>query len=150
MPRGRSLYGSLPEQLEDPSSFARQLQAILAVRERYGIATSRQMDVPDVSHKSMLVLVHQLAEPDMVQLTVLNFSAEPISGTVRSEFLSPGSLVKNLFSDEELAIVDDLSSFHVEMGPHEGWRCWSRVRPWSFDFLDGRPPRPGRRPGDPA
>jgi trehalose synthase len=120
IPRGRSLYGSLPEQLGDPSSFARQLQAILAVRQRYGIATSRQVDVPNVSHKSMLVLVHQLAEPDMVQLTVLNFSAEPISGTVRSEFLVPGSLVKNCFSDEELATVDDLSSFHVEMGPHEG------------------------------
>ena len=126
IPRGRSLYGSLPEQLEDPSSFARQLQAILAVRKRYGIATSRQVDVPDVSHKSMLVLVHQLAEPDMLQLTVLNFSAEPISGTVRSEFLSPGSLVKNLFSDEELAIVDDLSSFHVEMGPHEGLALMAR------------------------
>ena len=120
IPRGRSLYGSLPEQLEDPSSFARQLQAILAVRQRYGIATSRQVDVPDVSHKSMLVLVHQPADPAMLQLTVMNFSAEPISGTVRSEFLSPGSLVKNLFSDEQVAIVDDLSSFHVEMGPHEG------------------------------
>ena len=30
MPRGRSLYGSVPEQLEDETSFVRQLQAILA------------------------------------------------------------------------------------------------------------------------
>src|SRR6201991_1970899 len=35
MPRGTSLYGPLPEQLDDEASFARQLQAILAVRERY-------------------------------------------------------------------------------------------------------------------
>jgi trehalose synthase len=120
MPRGRSLYGTLPEQLEDPSSFARQLQAILAVRQRYGVATSRQVDVPDVSHKSMLVLVHQLVEPDMVQLTVLNFADEPISGTVRSEHLVPGSVVRNMFSRDEVATVDDLASFHVEMSAPEG------------------------------
>ena len=120
IPRGRSLYGSLPEQLEDPDSFARQLQAILALRQEYGIATSRQVDVPDVSHKSLLVMVHELAEPDTLQLTVLNFSAEPISGTVRSEFLKPGSTVRDLFADQEVATVDDLSSFQIEMGPYGG------------------------------
>ena len=39
MPRGTASYGSLPEQLADPSSFARRLREILAVRKRYGIAT---------------------------------------------------------------------------------------------------------------
>ena len=116
----RSLYGSLPEQLEDETSFARQLQAILAVRKRYGIATSRQVDVPDVSHKGMLVLVHQLADPEQLQLTVLNFADEPIAGTVRSEHLVPGSAVTDMFYDTAVATVDDLSSFHVELGPHEG------------------------------
>ena len=49
MPRGRSLYGPIPEQLTDDTSFVRQLQAILRVRSHYGIATSRQVDIPDVS-----------------------------------------------------------------------------------------------------
>ena len=40
MPRGISLYGSLPAQLADESSFACRLRDILAVRKRYGIATS--------------------------------------------------------------------------------------------------------------
>ncbi len=47
MPRGRSLYGSIPEQLADETSFLRQLQAILKVRSHYGIATSTQIDIPD-------------------------------------------------------------------------------------------------------
>ena len=47
MPCGRSLYGSIPEQLADDTSFTRQLQAILRVRSHYGIATSQQIDIPD-------------------------------------------------------------------------------------------------------
>jgi len=47
MPRGRGLYGSIPDRLADDASFARQLQAILRVRSHYGIATSRQIDIPD-------------------------------------------------------------------------------------------------------
>ena len=62
MPRGRSLYGSIPDQLTDDASFLRQLQAILRVRAHYGIATSRQVDIPKVSQRGMLVLVHQLAD----------------------------------------------------------------------------------------
>ena len=62
MPRARSLYGPLPEQLEDPDSFARRLQRILAVREENGIATGALLDVPDVSHRGLLVMVNRLAE----------------------------------------------------------------------------------------
>ena len=120
MPRGTSLYGSLPEQLDDETSFARQLQAILAVRDRYGIAVSRQIDVPDVAHRGMLVLVHQLADPDQLALTVLNFANEAVSGTVRSEHLVPGSEVLDMFADDPIATVDDLSSLHVELHPHGG------------------------------
>ncbi|MCF9012901.1 maltose alpha-D-glucosyltransferase, partial [Pseudomonas carnis] len=50
MPRSKSLYGSLNSQLQDPESFASQLQKILAVRRAYDIAASRQILVPDVEH----------------------------------------------------------------------------------------------------
>ena len=43
MPRGCSLYGSLPDQLRDPSSFASRLRHILTVRTRYRIATGVQL-----------------------------------------------------------------------------------------------------------
>ena len=63
MPRGRDLYGTIPDQMADETSFLRQLQAILRVRSHYGIATSRQIDIPEVSHRGMLVMVHQARRP---------------------------------------------------------------------------------------
>jgi len=123
MPRGRSLYGPLPEQLEDERSFLRQLQAILAVRSRYAIAVARQIDVPDVSHRGMLVLVHELDPKDGTanqHVTVLNFAAEPVNGTIRSEHLVPGSRVLDMFTDKEVGVVDDLCAFTVELEPHQG------------------------------
>ena len=119
MPRGRSLYGSIPEQLADETSFLRQLQAILKVRSHYGIATSRQVDVPEVSQKGMLVMVHEL-EDGQHQLTILNFANEDIAGSVRSEHLPPGSHVMDMFTGKTVGTVDDLHSFAVEMPRHHG------------------------------
>ncbi|WP_197379211.1 maltose alpha-D-glucosyltransferase [Mycolicibacterium mengxianglii] len=120
MPRGRSLYGPIPEQLADETSFLRQLQAILRVRSHYGIATSRQVDIPEVSHRGMLVLVHELADEGRYQLTVLNFANEEVAGTVRSEKLPPGGSVSDMFTGKPIATVDDLFSFGVEMPAHHG------------------------------
>jgi trehalose synthase len=125
MPRGRSLYGTLPEQLADETSFARQLQAILAVRSRYAIATSEQIDVPDVSHRGMLVMVHRLAGSDTLQpgalhVSVLNFANEHVSATVRSEHLVPGAVVSDMFTDREVGVVDDLLGFTIDLEPHQG------------------------------
>jgi trehalose synthase len=118
MPRGVSLYGSLPDQLQDSASFVRRLAEILAVRKRYGIATSIQLDVPHVSNKAMLVMVHQLTDAE--QVTVLNFSAHAISGSVSSEALVPGSVLVDMFTDEEVGEVDDLHTFAISVAPHEG------------------------------
>ncbi|WP_395308787.1 maltose alpha-D-glucosyltransferase [Mycobacterium sp. AMU20-3851] len=120
MPRGRSLYGSIPEQMADETSFLRQLQAILAVRTHFGIATSTQVDIPEVSHRAMLVMVHQLADPHQLQLTVLNFANTEIAGTVRSEFLPPDAVVSDMFSGKVIAHVDDLHSFPAELPAHHG------------------------------
>jgi len=120
MPRGTSLYGSVPQQLDDETSFLRQLQAILRVRSHYGVATSRQIDIPEVSHRGMLVMVHQLDDPQRQQLTVLNFANEHIAGTVRSEHLPAGSAVSDMFTGKPTATVDDLHSFTVDMPPHHG------------------------------
>ncbi|MDN5748141.1 MAG: maltose alpha-D-glucosyltransferase, partial [Pseudonocardia sp.] len=124
MPRGRSLYGPIPEQLADEASFLRQLQAILAVRRHYGVAVGEQLDVPDVPHRGMLVMVHRLAPDDLgadrMHLTVLNFSAEHLTGTVRSEHLPPGGEVSDMFNDQSIGTVDDLRSFSVDLEPHQG------------------------------
>ena len=118
MPRGTALYGALPAQLADRSSFASRLQAILDVRARYGIATAVQLDVPAVSHKSMLVMIHRIEESE--QVTVLNFSGEPVSGTILSPHLVPGSAVTDLLTGAVTDEVDDLHCLHIELGPYDG------------------------------
>ena len=120
MPRGRSLYGDLPTQLPDLGSFVSQLRRIIAVRENCGIATAEQVDVPAVAHKSMLVMVHQLAAEGHLQATVLNFSAASVAGTVHSEWLSAGATVTDMFTGRSIAEVDDLNSFSVSLDGHEG------------------------------
>jgi maltose alpha-D-glucosyltransferase/alpha-amylase len=119
MPRARSLYGPLPEQLRDENSFARRLQKILTVRENWGIATSVLLDVPDVSHRGLLVMVHRL-DSGLLQVTVLNFSADSISGSVNSLHLEPGAQVRDLFTDEAVGHVDDLHSFFIELDAYQG------------------------------
>ena len=64
LPRGVSLYGTLPRQLLDRTSFASRLHRILDVRSRSGVATARQLAVPETSDPALLVMIHRLpSEP---------------------------------------------------------------------------------------
>jgi hypothetical protein len=126
MPRGRSLFGSLPAQLRRPDSFASRLKGILRVRAEYCIDVATQIDVPDVAHPGMLVMVHRLDEGDRTredareQVTVLNFSDEAIEGTVRSDVLTPRRAVIDVETGDEIGRVDDLNSFSVSLAPYAG------------------------------
>ncbi len=119
MPRGRSLYGSIPDQLEDPDSFVSGLRNILAIRKAFGIATARQVDIPDVSHPGLLVLVHELAD-GRVQATVLNFANEPVAGSVRSDFFPPGAAVVDTGTGEQVGDVDNLHAFGIALNALQG------------------------------
>jgi trehalose synthase len=120
MPRGVSLYGTLATQRHDDSSFASRLREILRIRKQYGIATSTQLDVPQVSNRAMLVMVHKLQEDGQIQVTVLNFCSQQISGTVLSKHLEPRGMVVDMFTDETVGEIDDLHSFAVTLAPHQG------------------------------
>src|SRR6478609_276816 len=118
MPKGTALYGALPDHLADDSSFISGLRDILEVRARYGIAKATQLDVPAVSNKAMLVMVHRLEKGD--QITVLNFSASPVAGTVMSRHLRPGSRLVDMITGVAVGQIDDLNSCYVQLGLHEG------------------------------
>jgi trehalose synthase len=119
MPRGRSLYGSLPEQLRKKTSFVSRLRDILAVRRRSGIATSTQVDIPAVSNKALLIMVHRL-DNGLIQVTALNFSNRPLSDRVVSEHLSPGATVIDMATESKLGIVDQSRTFPIGLSPHQG------------------------------
>ena len=86
---------------------------------RYGISTSVQVDVPEVSDKAMLVMVH-LLDTGQIQVTVLNFSSQSIAGRVKSEHLTPGGAVIDMFTDQVIAEVDHEHTFAVSLEPHQG------------------------------
>ena len=119
MPRGTSLYGPLPDQLTDAASFASRLRDILEIRTRYRIATSLQLDVPAVTDKAMLVMVHKL-DTARIQATVLNFSDHPVVGRVVSDHLPAGAAVTDMNNDEEIAQIDRDHTLAVRLEPHQG------------------------------
>ena len=75
--------------------------------------------MPDVSNKAELVMVHELLDGTL-QITALNFSAERITGTVRSEHLPGGARLTDMFTGEELGTVDDLHSFSLTLEGYQG------------------------------
>ncbi len=120
LPRAVNIYGTLPDQLRDPKSFARKLQTLLRIRDQYGIATSHQVDVPDTNNKAVLVMLHKLAAEGAYQATILNFSNEKVDDVVHSEHLTPDATVMDMFTDKKIANVDGTSSFAVSLRPYEG------------------------------
>jgi len=119
IPRGVALYGPLPQQLRDATSFASRLRDILTVRTRYRMATSVQIDVPSVSDKALLVMVHKL-DTGRIQTTVLNFSDRSVAGRVASPHLPAGAALTDMATDEEIGDIDDDHGILVRLAPHQG------------------------------
>ncbi|WP_017254991.1 maltose alpha-D-glucosyltransferase [Pseudomonas tolaasii] len=119
MPRSRTLYGSLNSQLQDPESFASQLQKILAVRSAYGIAASRQILVPDVEHPGLLVMVHELPAGKGTQITALNFGATPITETLHLPNIAPGPVV-DIINERVEGDLTAEGEFTITLDAYEG------------------------------
>nr|WP_242681185.1 maltose alpha-D-glucosyltransferase [Tessaracoccus sp. SD287] len=119
LPRARSLYGSLPEQLKRETSFASRLADVLKVRKRNRLDSAKLIDVPEVGNKSLLVMINEL-ETGLTQITVLNFGAEKIEARIQSEVLRPGR-VFDLSTRRKVGVVDDLKGFNLELPAFAGY-----------------------------
>lgn len=113
MAPARALYGNLPDQLQDPDSFASKLAEILKLRSRHNLATGALLDVPEVPHPAMLTMVNRLAA-GAVQITVLNFGQTRISARVQSEHIPAGGVV-DLVSRRRVAEVDGMHGFTLDV-----------------------------------
>jgi trehalose synthase len=120
LPRARALYGSLPAQLAQPDSFARQLQHLLAVREQYRIHQARQIDLPVPAAPGLLVMVHELPEGFGTQVTALNFGAAPVAEAVRITAAPGGSRVRDMLHDRAVAPLTAASELHITLEPYTG------------------------------
>ncbi|WP_426128743.1 maltose alpha-D-glucosyltransferase [Pseudomonas sp. DWP1b1] len=119
MPRSQSLYGSLNSQLQDPESFASQLQKILAVRRAYDIAASRQILVPEVENSALLVMVHELPAGKGTQITALNFGATPITETLHLSDIAAGMVV-DIINERVEGDLTAEGAFTITLDAYEG------------------------------
>jgi trehalose synthase len=119
IPRGTSLYGSVPEQLDDENSFASALRRIIDVRRQSRLATAVQLEVPASSAASLLTMIHRLPS-GQVQATVLNFAEATTSARVQSAHLPVDGLLIDMVSGRHAATVDADYSFDIMLQPHGG------------------------------
>ncbi len=101
LPKAESLYGPLPEQLERSDSFASRLRKLLAVRQAYCLCESRQVLIPEVESRGLLVMVHELPRNLGTQITALNFSPIPVDDEVVLVGLPPGPVTDMLTGANE-------------------------------------------------
>ncbi|HET9390060.1 MAG TPA: maltose alpha-D-glucosyltransferase [Steroidobacteraceae bacterium] len=104
LPRAVALYGSLPEQLRKPDSFASQLQRLLRARADMRLYAARLTDVPDVRSKGLLVLVHELPENRGTEVTAINFGATPVDETVQIHGAAQGARARDALEPETPAL----------------------------------------------
>ncbi len=130
LPRARMLYGSLAEQLQQPDSFATKLKQLLSVRQAYGLALARQIAIPAVQSPGLLAMVHELPDTRGTQITLLNFSANPISEVLHLPKVAPGPLV-DMLGEAVIGDFTETGDLTIELQPYEGasWRIVSLVRP---------------------
>ncbi len=119
MPRPKTLYGNLVDQLQRPDSFASQLKKTLAVRRAYDIAASKQILIPDVQHPGLLLMVHELPAGKGTQITALNFSNEPIVETLHLPGIAAGPVVDIINERVEGDLTED-GEFTITLDPYEG------------------------------
>jgi trehalose synthase len=119
LPRARSLYGSLASQLQHPDSFASSLKRMLAVRQAYAIAASRQILIPEVANPALLLMVHELPAGKGIQITALNFGAEPLSETLHLPDVSPGAVV-DMINERLEGELSEAGEMTINLDGYEG------------------------------
>src|SRR5262249_56487294 len=120
LPRARALYGTLPDQLERPGSFASQLKKMLRARSAYRINESEQIEIPTVKARGLVVMVHRLPEARGTQVTALNFARTAVRETVTIKGARAGAEVGDLGEEKVTGKVDEAGRLPLALGPHEG------------------------------
>ena len=123
LPRATALYGSLPEQLARPDSFASQLKDVLRVRRGRRLAAARQVDVPATENPGLLLMLHELPGDLGKQLTAINFGVDEVDEEVRLPGLPPGRAVDMLAGVDE-GVVDAQGRLRVRMPARSGKSLW--------------------------
>ncbi|MGB3903824.1 MAG: alpha-amylase family glycosyl hydrolase, partial [Anaerolineae bacterium] len=123
LPRTVAIYGTLPEQLRDPNSFASQLKRMFRARKGSRIAFSKLVSVPEVDKQGIVVMLLQRPEDLGWIITTLNFGREPVGYTVRLPQLA-GKSTRLIFSTHREKAkgiqISDQGDFSLDLGAIQG------------------------------
>jgi len=89
LPKAQALYGSLPEQLANPDSFASRLKKMLAARKQFRIPEATMNAVPPTGNPAVAVLAMTLPDQKLA-ITALNYGPDPASVEVDLTLVPPG------------------------------------------------------------
>jgi trehalose synthase len=125
LPRARTLYGPLPEQLKDTDSFASQLKRMLTARKKYRIAEGELVAVPKVANSALCLLVMRLPGKPALAITALNYSQKPVRERINLRTVKglkvptlAGQPVINSVSGKTEGTVNLQGALNIEL---EGW-----------------------------
>lgn len=119
LPRATAIYGSLPEQLKTPTSFASQLKKMLKVRAEYRIFEGELVDVPAVKAEGLVLLVNKLPANKGIEVTALNFGKTPVKEDVTIAAATADAAVTNLLEEKPAGKLA-AKRLSVALGPHQG------------------------------
>jgi trehalose synthase len=120
LPKATALYGPIPEQLKDAGSFASRLARMLKARADLKLYAARQLEVPDVQAKGLLVMTHEL--PDGATLiTAVNFGADPVDEVVSVPQAAGRSQAVDALDPSAAAVeVTAAGAVHLRLAGWEG------------------------------
>jgi trehalose synthase len=90
LPKAQALYGPLPDQLNDPNSFASQIKKMLAARKQYHIDQATMNAVPPTGVRGVCVLEMTLPGDQAFAITALNYGRNSASVDVDLTQIPPG------------------------------------------------------------
>ncbi len=127
LPRARALYGPVPQQLDDPESFASGLKRMLAARKEYQIHLGELIAVPEPDHDALCLLVLALPGTPRYAITALNFGREPVTEPIDLHSIDrlpakqlEGRTVSEAVSGHDEGTISDQGRLTVTLGPWEG------------------------------
>lgn len=83
IPKAGTLYGPLPQQLADPSSFASQMANVIHARKRYEIAQAAVIRIPDIADDGVYAMVMGLpSDVGGLAITVGNYGRNATTVTI--------------------------------------------------------------------
>ncbi len=119
LPRARALYGSLPDQLNDPDSFASRLKHLLAIRKAFRLHEARLLSVPIPANPGLLVMVHTLPDGLGTEVTALNFSGHSVSETMILEGVD-GSSCQELIGGGSPGVYEPRVGLEIRLEARQG------------------------------